>query len=42
MDVGATVGYKDLSGLVTLGGGDVDLGTGANVVSRIGLAIGIW
>jgi hypothetical protein len=40
LDLGATMGYKDL-GIVTLSTGTFDLGTGANVVGRIGLAIGI-
>jgi len=40
LDAGATLGYKDL-GSVTLGNLDVDLGTGANVVGRVGLAIGL-
>jgi hypothetical protein len=40
LDAGATLGYKDL-GDVTLGAVTVDLGTGANVVARVGLAIGL-
>jgi hypothetical protein len=40
LDVGATVGYKDL-GNVTLGSFPIDLGTGANLVGRVGLAIGL-
>jgi hypothetical protein len=40
LDAGATLGYKDL-GSVTLGTATVDLGTGANVVGRVGLAIGL-
>ena len=40
LDAGATLGYKDL-GDVTLGGVDIDLGTGANVVARLGLAVGL-
>jgi len=40
LDVGATVGYKDL-GDVTLGTFPIDLGTGANLVGRVGLAIGL-
>jgi hypothetical protein len=40
LDAGATLGYKDL-GDVTLGAFVVDLGTGANVVARVGLAIGL-
>lgn len=40
LDVGATLGFKDL-GEVTIGGTPIDLGTGANVVARVGLAIGL-
>jgi hypothetical protein len=40
LDAGATLGYKDL-GDVTLGNLAIDLGTGANVVFRVGLAIGL-
>jgi len=40
LDAGATMGYKDL-GIVDLPNGTFDLGTGANVVARVGLAIGI-
>jgi hypothetical protein len=40
LDAGATVGYKDL-GTVTLPSVTIDLGTGANVVGRVGLAIGL-
>ncbi len=40
LDLGATMGYKDL-GIVDLPTGTFDLGTGANFVGRIGLAIGI-
>ena len=40
LDAGATMGYKDL-GVVDLPNGTFDLGTGANVVARVGLAIGI-
>lgn len=40
LDAGATLGYKDL-GDVTLGTLAIDLGTGANLVARVGLAIGI-
>jgi hypothetical protein len=40
LDAGATLGYKDL-GDVTLGNQPIDLGTGANVVARVGLAIGL-
>lgn len=40
LDVGATLGYKDL-GEVTFAGIPIDLGTGANVVGRVGLAIGL-
>lgn len=40
LDTGATIGYKDL-GVVDLPSGTFDLGTGANVVARIGLAIGL-
>ncbi|MGE0160130.1 MAG: outer membrane beta-barrel protein [Gemmatimonadales bacterium] len=40
LDAGATLGYKDL-GDVTLGAFQVDLGTGANVVARVGLAVGL-
>jgi hypothetical protein len=40
LDAGATLGYKDL-GDVTLGGQDIDLGTGANAVARLGLAVGL-
>jgi hypothetical protein len=39
-DAGATLGYKDL-GDVTLGNFVIDLGTGANVVARVGLAVGL-
>ncbi|MDH3205365.1 MAG: hypothetical protein OEO79_02065 [Gemmatimonadota bacterium] len=45
LDVGATMGYKDLGvvDIPTGGGGTAtfDLGTGANVVGRVGLAIGL-
>ena len=40
LDLGATVGYKDL-GIVDLPAGTFDLGTGSNVVGRVGLALGI-
>lgn len=40
LDLGATIGYKDL-GIVDLPAGTFDLGTGINVVARVGLAIGI-
>ena len=40
LDAGATLGFKDL-GDVTIGSTPVDLGTGANVVVRVGLAIGL-
>lgn len=40
LDVGATVGYKDL-GVLDLPTGTLDLETGGNVVGRIGLAIGL-
>ena len=40
LDLGVTMGYKDL-GIVTLQTGTFDLGTGANVVGRVGLAIGV-
>jgi hypothetical protein len=40
LDVGATIGYKDL-GVLDLPGSTWDLGTGANVVGRVGLAIGL-
>jgi hypothetical protein len=40
LDVGATIGYKDL-GILDLPTGTLDLETGWNVVSRIGLAIGL-
>lgn len=40
LDVGATVGYKDL-GILDLPTGTFDLGTGSNVVGRVGLAIGL-
>ena len=40
LDAGVTVGFKDL-GIVDLPIGTFDLGTGANVVARLGLAIGI-
>jgi hypothetical protein len=40
LDAGATLGFKDL-GDVTLGNLDVDLGSGSNVVARVGLAIGL-
>lgn len=41
LDVGVTVGFKDL-GSVFLPIGPTKLGTGANVVGRVGLAVGIW
>lgn len=40
LDLGASIGYKDL-GVVDLPTGTFDLGTGGNVVARIGLAIGL-
>jgi hypothetical protein len=40
LDAGATLGYKDL-GVLDLPSGTFDLGTGANVVARVGLAIGL-
>lgn len=40
LDAGATLGYKDL-GEVLLNNIDIDLGSGANVVFRVGLAIGL-
>lgn len=41
LDVGVTVGYKDL-GIVDLPAGlTYDLGTGGNAVGRVGLAIGL-
>lgn len=40
LDVGATVGYKTL-GELDLPVGSIDLGSGANVVGRVGLAIGL-
>jgi hypothetical protein len=40
LDLGASIGYKDL-GVVDLPTGTFDLGTGANLVGRIGLAIGL-
>jgi hypothetical protein len=40
LDAGATVGYKKL-GEVTLGTTLIDLGTGANAVARVGLAVGL-
>lgn len=40
LDTGATIGWKKL-GIVDLPIGTFDLGTGANVVGRIGLAIGL-
>jgi hypothetical protein len=40
LDVGATVGYKDL-GILDLPTGTFDLGTGSNAVARVGLAIGL-
>lgn len=40
LDLGATMGWKDL-GIVELPTGTFDLGTGANVVGRVGLAFGI-
>lgn len=40
LDLGATMGYKDL-GIVELQTGTFDLGTGGNLVGRVGLAIGI-
>jgi hypothetical protein len=36
LDAGATVGFKKLGTIDTL-----DLGTGANAVGRVGLAIGL-
>jgi hypothetical protein len=41
LDAGATMGYKDLGVLDVPGGLTYDFGTGANVVGRLGLAIGI-
>ncbi len=41
LDVGATMGYKDLGIVDVPSGQTFDLGTGANVVWRVGLAIGI-
>jgi hypothetical protein len=40
LDAGATLGFKDL-GEMTIGSFLIDLGTGANVVGRVGLAIGL-
>jgi hypothetical protein len=40
LDAGATIGFKKL-GVVDLPLGTFDLGTGANAVGRIGLAIGL-
>ena len=40
LDAGATLGYKDL-GSVTLNNQTIDLGTGANMVARVGLAVGL-
>jgi hypothetical protein len=40
LDAGATLGYKEL-GFVQLPIGPVSLGTGVNIVSRIGLAVGV-
>lgn len=40
LDAGATIGYKDL-GILDLPVGTYDLGTGSNVVTRVGLAIGL-
>ena len=40
LDAGATLGFKDL-GDVTIGSFRTDLGTGANVVGRVGLAVGL-
>jgi len=40
LDLGATVGYKDL-GIVDLQTGTFDLGTGGNAVVRVGLAFGL-
>jgi hypothetical protein len=40
LDAGATLGYKDL-GSITIGSFLIDLGTGANAVGRVGLAIGL-
>jgi hypothetical protein len=40
LDTGATIGWKKL-GVVDLPIGTFDLGTGANVVGRVGLAIGL-
>jgi hypothetical protein len=40
LDLGATMGYKKL-GQAVLGSTTYDLGTGANLVGRVGLAIGI-
>lgn len=40
LDLGASIGYKDL-GVVDLPTGTFDLGTGGNIVARIGLAIGL-
>jgi hypothetical protein len=41
LDVGATMGYKDLGLVDRTTGPDIDMGTGANVVGRVGLAIGL-
>jgi len=40
LDLGASLGYKEL-GVVDLPAGTFDLGTGANLVARVGLAIGV-
>jgi hypothetical protein len=40
LDAGATLGYKDL-GDTTIANQAFDLGTGANVVGRVGLAVGL-
>jgi hypothetical protein len=41
LDVGVTVGYKDLGVVDVPGGLTYDLGTGGNAVGRVGLAFGI-
>jgi hypothetical protein len=40
LDLGASIGYKKL-GEATLGNSVIDLGTGANFIARVGLAIGL-
>jgi hypothetical protein len=40
LDLGVTVGYKKL-GILELGASTIDMGSGANAIARVGLAIGL-